>query len=175
MITIKGTTGRRAIFTCKPGYYLEGQAIIDCIHDHWEHQILPQCLRYCPQPPYIKNGGLEIAGWAFDDQGYPNGTVAHYTCGSEYRLEPPHAQQRICLNGVWSGSSAYCVAQGCQLVDAGIPDGFYIQDTVAPGLLRLRYGCHSGYTLLGSAERKCGEEGSWTPLQPPSCIKLDNN
>jgi len=67
------------------------------------------CVLDCPQPQDIENGGLDIDGSPIDGLGYPNGTMALYSCAQDYQLEPSGVSgRRICLNGAWSGQQATC-------------------------------------------------------------------
>ncbi|XP_059481120.1 uncharacterized protein LOC132199993 [Neocloeon triangulifer] len=159
----------RAVFSCLPGYHLSGQQEATCQFGRWNLEDFPSCVSYCRQPQDIENGGLDIGQAPVKGLGYPNGTVATYSCAPGYQLEPSGASgKKVCLNEIWTGQSVTCVKKDGCVLEGTLVDGYTIVENES--LHKVRYGCKSGYHLVGPQERKC-LGGMWIPPYMPQCAK----
>uniref|UniRef100_A0A8D0H534 Complement factor B n=1 Tax=Sphenodon punctatus TaxID=8508 RepID=A0A8D0H534_SPHPU len=88
-----------------------------------------------------------------------------FHCYGGYTLRGSH--NRTCLpNGKWSGETAVCDDGAGHCPNPGAPIGawkegtqYWIEDSV-------RYHCHQGLALVGSAKRTCLESGEWSGSEP---------
>ncbi|KAM3869183.1 complement factor B-like protease [Diretmus argenteus] len=128
----------------------------------------PQICRMveCPDPNVLEYGNV----FPLQEKYYVNNETS-YECYSGYTLRG--SSTRVCQsNGKWSGDTPICSRDvGDHCADPGIPAGtartgqlFGIDDTVT-------YSCIHNLYLVGSAERKCQENGQWTGMEPECYYK----
>uniref|UniRef100_A0A8C6JQK9 Uncharacterized protein n=1 Tax=Melopsittacus undulatus TaxID=13146 RepID=A0A8C6JQK9_MELUD len=131
------TMGTSVTYTCDPGYYLVGNAIVFCkASGNWS-QPGPRCIP-CEPPPDIPNG--KHTGKLLDE--FLFGTAVTYTCNPGY---PLHGEPSIyCTtldgkNGAWSGPPPLC---GGRVECAEL----YRNQTIFPVGKMVEYMCRPGYT-----------------------------
>ncbi|MBN3320802.1 CSMD1 protein, partial [Atractosteus spatula] len=148
------------MYHCKKGFYLLGSSVLSCQSNGFWDRSLPKCLPIsCGNPGTPPNAVL--SGKIFS-----NGAVVHYSC-SRGRALIGNAT-RVCQeDGRWSGSPPYCSGDSAGFCgDPGIPPhGSRLGDEFRTRSL-LRFTCEAGYTLIGSAERTCLPNGSWSGAHP---------
>ena len=122
-------------------------------------QYLP-ALRRCGDPGTVSNGQRTPS--AMPSGGYPVSSAIVYTCNSGYRLR---GQRRlVCLPSLrWSTPVPICSNQ-CE--DPGTPanggrrgSSFTVGSTVV-------FSCQPTYQLIGSLQRRCGNDLQWSGTQP---------
>ncbi|KAK9711611.1 WAP-type (Whey Acidic Protein) 'four-disulfide core' [Popillia japonica] len=101
--------GMKAKFTCKDGFELKGNELVECSFGNWTGE-LPICQEvYCPFPGLIDNGKILLVGnmGLYDYRPYvrkiTNNKQIMYDCDKGYILDegPPGA---TCVGGKWSPS-----------------------------------------------------------------------
>ncbi|KAI4468139.1 complement component-related sushi domain-containing [Holotrichia oblita] len=99
----------KAKFTCKDGFELKGNELVECTFGNWTGE-LPICQEvYCPFPGLIDNGKILLVGnmGLYDYRPYvrkiTNNKQIMYDCDKGYILDegPPGA---TCVGGKWSPS-----------------------------------------------------------------------
>uniref|UniRef100_H0WLJ2 CUB and Sushi multiple domains 1 n=1 Tax=Otolemur garnettii TaxID=30611 RepID=H0WLJ2_OTOGA len=156
--------GAQVLLSCSPGYYLEGQRLIQCqANGTWSvEDERPSCkVISCGSLPFPPNGNkigtLKVYG-----------ATAIFTCNTGYTLVGSHVRE--CLaNGLWSGMETRCLAGHCgspdPIVNGHISgDGFSYRDTVV-------YQCNPGFRLVGTSVRICLQDHKWSG-QTPVCVSI---
>ncbi|KAF1658729.1 Complement receptor type 2, partial [Aptenodytes patagonicus] len=98
------TMGMSVTYTCDPGYYLVGNAIVFCrASGNWS-QPGPRCEEVtCPQPPNIANG--LHSGQSLDK--FPLGVTVYYGCKDGYELIG-NVSINCTEDGLWSKPLPRC-------------------------------------------------------------------
>nr|XP_032650056.1 complement receptor type 2-like [Chelonoidis abingdonii] len=155
------------VFECDPGYTLSGSPKTQCQDDgRWDPPV-PVCERMlqCPSPPAIANGkpsGRDLAVFS-------SGMSVNYICEPGYSLTG-QASIYCMASGTWSPPPPRCEEVLCIAPEiqngrkiAGRGPVYRPRDTV-------RFECDPGYTLNGSHQIQCRDEGTWHP-PVPACIE----
>ncbi|KAM9148098.1 complement receptor type 1 isoform 5-T5 [Pangshura tecta] len=157
------------VFECNPGYTLSGSPEAQCQDDgRWDPPV-PVCERskllQCPSPPAITNGkpsGQDLAV-------FTSGMSVNYSCEPGYSLTG-QASIYCTTSGMWSPPPPRCEEVLCIAPEiqhgrkiAGRGPVYRPRDTV-------RFECDPGYTLNGSRQIQCRDEGTWDP-PVPACIQ----
>uniref|UniRef100_A0A3P8W7T0 CUB and Sushi multiple domains 1 n=1 Tax=Cynoglossus semilaevis TaxID=244447 RepID=A0A3P8W7T0_CYNSE len=154
--------GVSVVIHCKRGFYLLGSALLTCQHDgRWDRPI-PRCQAIsCGDPGIPPNAVVTGASsWTY-------GSVLHYSClpgGLLVGNTTRHCQE----DNTWSGAPPYCtgVSPG-ECGDPGTPPhGTRLGGEEFKTKSLLRFSCEAGYALIGSAERTCLNNGTWSGRQP---------
>uniref|UniRef100_A0A8C8DH07 CUB and Sushi multiple domains 1 n=1 Tax=Oryzias sinensis TaxID=183150 RepID=A0A8C8DH07_9TELE len=147
---------------CKRGFYLLGSAILTCQHDGLWDRPIPRCLAIsCGDPGVPPNAVvLGTRSWTY-------GSVLQYSClpgGLLVGNSTRHCQE----DGTWSGVPPYCTGASVGICgDPGIPPhGSRLGGEEFKTKSLLRFSCEAGYSLIGSAERTCLHNGTWSGTQP---------
>ncbi|XP_039391795.1 complement receptor type 2-like isoform X2 [Mauremys reevesii] len=155
------------VFECNPGYTLSGSPETQCQDDgRWDPPV-PVCERMlqCPSPPAIANGKPSSQDLAV----FITGTSVNYSCEPGYSLTG-QASIYCTASGTWSPPPPRCEEVLC--IAPEIQNGRKVarhghvyrpRDTV-------RFECDPGYTLNGSRQIQCRDEGTWDP-PVPACIR----
>uniref|UniRef100_A0AAX7VKY4 CUB and Sushi multiple domains 1 n=1 Tax=Astatotilapia calliptera TaxID=8154 RepID=A0AAX7VKY4_ASTCA len=149
---------------CKRGFYLLGSALLTCQHNGLWDRPIPRCLGMaisCGDPGVPPN--VVVSGtnsWTY-------GSVLQYSClpgGVLVGNATRHCQE----DGTWSGAPPYCTGVSAGICgDPGIPPhGARIGGEEFKTKSLLRFSCEAGYNLIGSAERTCLHNGTWSGTQP---------
>ncbi|XP_070827197.1 CUB and sushi domain-containing protein 1a isoform X2 [Chaetodon trifascialis] len=147
---------------CKRGFYLLGSALLTCQHDgRWDRPI-PHCLAIsCGDPGVPPNAVVSgTHSWTY-------GSVLQYSClpgGMLVGNATRHCQE----DGTWSGAPPYCTGISPGICgDPGMPPhGARLGGEEFKTKSLLRFSCEAGYNLIGSAERTCLHNGTWSGTQP---------
>ncbi|XP_043389734.1 complement receptor type 1 [Chelonia mydas] len=150
-------------FECDPGYTLNGSRQIQCRDEGTWDPPVPACTQVllCPPPPVIvkgKHNGKPLAV-------FPSGAYVNYSCDPGYALRG-EASIYCTTSGTWSHPSPLCEEVLCIAPEiqngrkvAGRGPVYRPRDTV-------RFECDPGYTLNGSHQIQCRDEGTWDPPVP---------
>uniref|UniRef100_A0AAQ4PH74 CUB and Sushi multiple domains 1 n=1 Tax=Gasterosteus aculeatus aculeatus TaxID=481459 RepID=A0AAQ4PH74_GASAC len=145
---------------CKRGFYLLGSALLSCQHDgRWDRPI-PRCLAIsCGDPGGPPNAVVTGShSWTYS-------SVLQYSClpgGLLVGNTTRHCQE----DGTWSASPPYCTGKRI-CGDPGMPPhGARLGGEEFKTKSLLRFSCEAGYSLIGSAERTCLHNGTWSGTQP---------
>ncbi|XP_064386419.1 uncharacterized protein LOC135334961 isoform X2 [Halichondria panicea] len=163
------TLGGMVTYTCGSGYEVSTgvtTATATCMANRmWE--TVPTCQPVDCGPPSIGNGSLGIS-----TPGTTLGGMVNYTCFSGYEVS----------NGVTT-AMATCMASGtwepvptCVAVDCGPlnppSNGAVDTSSGTTFMMTATYTCNTGYNIVGSDTRTCGEDKTWTP-DAPTCTPVD--
>ncbi|XP_073531495.1 CUB and sushi domain-containing protein 1 isoform X2 [Phyllobates terribilis] len=154
--------GISVTYHCKKGYYLLGSSVLNCKANGLWDRSLPKCIPIsCGHPGIPANTMLGGDKFTY-------GSKIHYSCSGAHILIGNAT--RVCQeNSRWSGTLPHCSGNNAGMCgDPGIPaHGSRLGNEFKTKSL-LRFSCEMGYTLIGSMERTCLSNGSWSGLQP-SC------
>ncbi|XP_054625925.1 CUB and sushi domain-containing protein 1-like isoform X1 [Dunckerocampus dactyliophorus] len=154
--------GVTVVIHCKRGFFLLGSALLTCQHDGRWDRPTPRCLAIsCGDPglpPSVVLSGTRI--WTY-------GSVLQYSClpgGVLVGNATRHCQE----DGTWSGAPPYCTGLSPGMCgDTGVPPhGGRLGGEEFKTKSLLRFSCEAGYNLIGSAERTCLHNGTWSGTQP---------
>ena len=150
-------------FQCDTGYRLEGQAQLTCSASGEWSGFLPFCeIIECETPARVTSNGRMIG----DEFTY--GATISYECDEGYNLVG--TQNRTCqANGEWDTKIPICEIVKCprQTINNGFSSSFQREFGTT-----LTFTCRYGYTLVGSAERRCLSNGTWSGPEPV-CLPVD--
>ncbi|XP_027870781.1 CUB and sushi domain-containing protein 1 isoform X4 [Xiphophorus couchianus] len=154
--------GVTVVIHCKRGYYLLGSAILTCQHNGLWDRPTPRCLAMsCGDPGVPPNAVVSgTHSWTYS-------SVLQYSClpgGVLVGNSTRNCQE----DGTWSGAPPYCTGASPGLCgDPGIPPhGTRLGGEEFKTKSLLRFSCEAGYNLIGSAERTCLHNSSWSGTQP---------
>lgn len=154
--------GGRAVFSCAPGYGLQGQAESVCLVTGDWSLPLPTCQEvHCSDPGAPENGYVQGTG------PYKAGDVVQFNCNPDFMMkgQPIIACQE---SGRWSGQLPKCV-QACSYPGTTIKGRmsavkFYYQIGE-----NITFSCDEGLELRGAAMLKCLRSGKWSSAIP-TCV-----
>ncbi|CAM4680957.1 unnamed protein product [Lepidochelys olivacea] len=151
------------VFECDAGYTLSGSAETECQDDgRWDPRV-PTCERtvQCVSPPAIANGKPSGQALAV----FTSGMSVNYSCEPGYSVTG-QASIYCTASGTWSSPPPRCEEVLCIAPEiqngrkvAGRGPVYRPRDTV-------RFECDPGYTLSGSRQIQCRDEGTWDPPVP---------
>lgn len=156
------SSGSTIRFSCNEGFRLDGQSQITCQADGRWSAPIPECRAlFCPNPEEIDNSLTVIRGNHVGD-------TVHYSCKSGFHLIGESI--RTCLpRGDWSDEDPACDPVVCPV--PRIPEyGSWNVGGFVPGA-SIRFECHQGYTLVGSATITCLMDKQWSD-DPPTCQQV---
>ncbi|XP_038604790.1 complement decay-accelerating factor isoform X3 [Tachyglossus aculeatus] len=155
------------IFSCKPGFTLEGSAKITCDSNSKWTPDPPKCLKkatLCPPPQNIANGAWQRNG----SEELVAGASVFYTCDSGFSLIGN--RDLVCgSDGTWNGPPPECKATLCpppQNISNGAWQRNGSEELVAG--VSVSYTCERGFSLSGNRDLVCGSDGTWSG-PPPEC------
>uniref|UniRef100_A0A3B3DJN6 CUB and Sushi multiple domains 3b n=1 Tax=Oryzias melastigma TaxID=30732 RepID=A0A3B3DJN6_ORYME len=154
------TFGTVVFYDCNPGYYLFGSPVLTCQPTGQWDKPLPECIVVdCGHPGSPPNGALSGDKFTF-------GSTVRYSCLGGRQLKGESS--RTCqLNGMWSFPMPFCsgdIAGSCG--DPGIPAQGSREQTDFKIRSKVYFTCSEGYELIGSSERMCFPNGTWSGTQP---------
>ncbi|XP_072264529.1 CUB and sushi domain-containing protein 1 [Pyxicephalus adspersus] len=147
-------------YHCKKGYYLLGSSVLNCKANGMWDRSLPKCIPIsCGHPGAPANAVLNGDKFIY-------GSKVHYSCTGAHILIGNAT--RVCQeDSRWSGTLPHCSGNNPGTCgDPGVPaHGSRLGNEFKIKSL-LRFSCEMGYTLMGSMERACLLNGSWSGVQP---------
>ncbi|XP_078251223.1 sushi, von Willebrand factor type A, EGF and pentraxin domain-containing protein 1 isoform X2 [Rhinoraja longicauda] len=163
IVDIQGLTYlSHAVYTCKPGFHLRGNATVTCGENGEWLGGRPVCQPVeCPPPREITHGRANFEKLYYRE-------AVTYGCNTGFKLE---GQERLtCLEtGEWNAEAPVCKPFRCeppQLIENGFVEG----SDYSYGAL-IFYSCFPGFHLVGSPMHIC-EESAWSAM-PPYCAPVD--
>ena len=153
--------GSTATYTCDRGYELVGQARRTCQNNgEWSGEA-PHCIVItCDTLSDPANGDI-------DQSGNRPGSTATYTCDRGSVLVG-QARRTCQNNGEWSGKAPTCTRSSCGIPKA--PRNGFVQFQCRTVGCSAKFSCRNGYTLKGSRNILCENNGSWS-RSTPTCEK----
>ncbi|XP_017574246.1 sushi, von Willebrand factor type A, EGF and pentraxin domain-containing protein 1 isoform X1 [Pygocentrus nattereri] len=150
--------GDMVMYTCLPGFELQGDNVQICQRDKTWSGAQPLCVAIsCSSPPFVENAVLVATGESYESN-------VTYFCNSG--LELIGSQSLTCqADGTWSLPAPTCkVPEGCARPDR-ILNGKLQEHSLASGKA-LEFFCDKGYTLQGESLVACMGNGSWSSPFP---------
>lgn len=154
------TVGVEVEYVCRKGFNLEYQKPrITCNGQGKWTGLQPICrIVQCPKPPTLKFGYI-------DGKNYFFGNTIHFTCNVGWKLIGENAI--TCeSNGKWSAPFPTCEGTLCPDPNH-IKNGHISSSDFTNGAIII-YECLKGHILIGTAERRCQNDNTWSG-KPPSC------
>ncbi|KAH1170647.1 hypothetical protein KIL84_006265 [Mauremys mutica] len=154
------TTGTSVNYSCEPGYSLTGQASIYCMASGTWSLPPPRCEEVLCIAPEIQNGRKVVGRGPV----YRPKDMVRFECDPGYTLNGSHHIQ--CQDdGTWDPPVPVCIQATCVSpeVENGRTNG--VQPAYRPRDLVV-FECDPGYTLSGSPETQCQDDGRWDPPVP---------
>ncbi|KAM8884121.1 CUB and sushi domain-containing protein 3-like isoform 1-T1 [Synchiropus picturatus] len=154
------TFGTVVFYDCNPGYYLFGSPVLSCQPTGQWDKPLPECIVIdCGHPGSPPNGALSGDKFTF-------GSTVRYSCLGGRQLKGESS--RTCqLNGMWSAPMPFCSGDTTgSCGDPGIPSHGSREQTDFKIRSKVFFSCDEGYDLIGSSERMCFPNGTWSGTQP---------
>uniref|UniRef100_A0A4W5LZJ2 Sushi domain-containing protein n=1 Tax=Hucho hucho TaxID=62062 RepID=A0A4W5LZJ2_9TELE len=151
-----------ALYSCKPGYSLVGNATVLCGESGLWIGGVPSCQPIeCSVPKEIPNGKVAYTKLQFNH-------VVIFSCHRGYRLHGPETLK--CLaNGEWDQETPVCIQIYCappNPIDNGFVEGLDHKFGVT-----IFYSCFPGFQLVGQNHLTC-EEFGWSS-SVPVCVPSD--
>ncbi|XP_059573553.1 complement receptor type 2 [Alligator mississippiensis] len=148
---------------CDPGYTVKGTPVSQCqVDGMWDPPVaVCEKVRQCPLPPNITHAEHSSR----DVETFTLGMSVNYSCEPGYSLVG-EGLINCTTSGVWSLPLPRCEAVTCpnpEILNGRNLDGWTA--TYSPGD-SARLECSAGYSLNGSREIVCGEDGAWHPPIP---------
>uniref|UniRef100_A0A8C5MNM6 Complement factor B n=1 Tax=Leptobrachium leishanense TaxID=445787 RepID=A0A8C5MNM6_9ANUR len=152
-------------YSCPSGKYPYPGPTRKCLKGNvWEKQNIKAVCKdvRCPVPMGFENGEYDPKNTT-----YIVGDVLQFECWGGFELRG--SKQRTCKeNGKWSGKTTICEDYGGFCLNPGVPPGTSKDSSSYSIGDKVKYTCNSGLSMLGSNERECTEDKSWTGSEP-SC------
>ncbi|CAG5134438.1 unnamed protein product, partial [Candidula unifasciata] len=151
------TVGGIAEYKCNSGFLLIGNASRECLNTGQWSGKEPFCANvFCTPPPAVANAIME-------GDKFGTGDAIFYTCGEGYHLYGDFT--RVCQpDGSWSNEAPECLPVNCPEPD-GIDYGWFLGES-GVYTARITYECEEGYELVGSHERFCQANATWSGSDP---------
>uniref|UniRef100_A0A4W5M0S9 Sushi domain-containing protein n=1 Tax=Hucho hucho TaxID=62062 RepID=A0A4W5M0S9_9TELE len=151
-----------ALYSCKPGYSLVGNATVLCGESGLWIGGVPSCQPIeCSVPKEIPNGKVAYTKLQFNH-------VVIFSCHRGYRLHGPETLK--CLaNGEWDQETPVCIQIYCappNPIDNGFVEGLDHKFGVT-----IFYSCFPGFQLVGQNHLTC-EEFGWSSSVPVCYSRL---
>lgn len=162
-LTFNGTKyNSTAHYTCNKGYSLNTIFPVKrCTAKKRWSGITPTCMKDCSAPAIPRNANISNPS-----DTYNSGYKVTFKCNEGYNEEGIATQ--MCFQGKWTVLPFKCSVGGCG--DPGTPkNGRKVGVTYSVNS-KVYFGCEFGYELMGSEDRKCQPNGSWTGQQPVCTI-----
>uniref|UniRef100_A0A8C3XZF1 Complement factor B n=1 Tax=Catharus ustulatus TaxID=91951 RepID=A0A8C3XZF1_CATUS len=161
--------GAVLLYRCPPGSAPSPTSVRRCGPDGtWDPlpgggQEPPKCQAvFCPAPLEFEHG------WFYPRGGrHPPGSLLRYGCSGGFSLRGP-AERRCGDGGRWEGPDPVCDDGSGDCPAPAVPPGASMEGSRARFSVegRVRFRCRPGLQLVGSAERRCLEGGSWSGTEP---------
>ncbi|XP_035765114.1 C4b-binding protein alpha chain-like [Neolamprologus brichardi] len=157
-----GTTVR---FACNIGYVSAGRSpSVTCTAGSWSPLGL-KCQRYnCGLAGEVENGQIEYRpGTEFGDKAVLICNIGHIPIGGG---------ELTCRSHGWVGRFPVCEVPYCQSPPVVQDGSFSPNKELYEYNEVIQYTCKKDYTLVGSRQLHCSDDGTFKP-EPPKCIKVE--
>ncbi|XP_035375850.1 sushi, von Willebrand factor type A, EGF and pentraxin domain-containing protein 1 isoform X3 [Electrophorus electricus] len=150
--------GDMIMYTCLPGFQLQGDSVHICQGDSTWSGAQPLCVaKSCGPPPFVQNAVSMSSGESYQSN-------VTYVCKSGRKLIGP--QNLTCqVNGTWSLPAPTCEAPESCVKSDKLLNGMVQEHSLANGSA-LEFFCDKGYTLQGESLVLCMGNGSWSSSFP---------
>ncbi|XP_020615812.1 CUB and sushi domain-containing protein 3-like isoform X2 [Orbicella faveolata] len=146
-----------AHYTCNEGYNLNTDPVKRCTAKKRWDGLTPRCLQDCPEPAIPRNANISNPS-----KKYRSGYKVTFKCNKGFNQEGMATQ--MCFLGRWTVLPFKCTEGGCG--DPGTPENGRKLGVTYSGNSVVFFNCDLGYDLVGSPDRKCLLNGTWTGTQP---------
>ncbi|XP_053399660.1 sushi, von Willebrand factor type A, EGF and pentraxin domain-containing protein 1-like isoform X1 [Mercenaria mercenaria] len=156
LFTDTNSTHTISTFVCSLGTSMQGEATSVCLNDATWSSAEPVCVT-CPSLSDPTSGNVTL---------FTDGltTTAEYACASGYEVSGQSIS--TCLaDGSWSYTTPECLCED--------PSSF-ANGTVSSDGRDANFQCNVGYSLLGTSEITCNNNGTGWSEQFPECIKCND-
>ncbi|CAI8052865.1 CUB and sushi domain-containing protein 3 [Geodia barretti] len=155
-----GVYQETATYACETGFNLVGMSERVCQSDGTWSGSAPTCnIVECPTLNDPDNGNLKLSGNNF-------GQTAEYTCNTGFSL----IGESILMcgaDGQWIGNPPVCEVVQCPTLNSPMNGSVLISGTgVGVYQETATYACKTGFNLVGSLERVCQSDGTWSGSAP---------
>ncbi|RWS04130.1 P-selectin-like protein [Dinothrombium tinctorium] len=163
--------GSRCLFSCTPGFQIQGEPILTCLANGQWSSISPTCIplprvtcsELRPPPNGITSGMCESNSSV--------GSQCSFSCNPGFRLLG--SAVLTCLSsGAWNGITPQCIPITCPQLrppSNGFASGM-CENGSLPGS-RCTFSCNPGFNLRGSGVLICLLSGQWNN-NPPTCAAV---
>ncbi|XP_059573554.1 complement receptor type 2 [Alligator mississippiensis] len=154
-------SGMSVNYSCDPGYSLVGEASIHCTESGNWSLPFPLCAAIVCRKPEVQNGRILELKPVYN----PRDTVT-VECDPGYTVSSTRGS-RCQDDGTWDPQVLTC-EKAITCTNPEIHDGRKLDERgpmYKPGD-RVQFECSAGYSLNGSREIQCGEDGAWDPAIP---------
>ncbi|XP_032828413.2 sushi, von Willebrand factor type A, EGF and pentraxin domain-containing protein 1-like isoform X3 [Petromyzon marinus] len=151
-------------YRCSHGHTVspDSSYTISCVGSQdsasWTTHRLTCTPKQCRHPGTIENGYFTGSNFTF-------GSKVKYSCNEGYIISERHTTRECMADGTWSFTLPVCQPVLCEL-----PTKRPSLVVEAPTKLEfdsvIIYSCNKGQVLLGSTERVCQADGTWSGVEP---------
>ncbi|KAK3789132.1 hypothetical protein RRG08_012754 [Elysia crispata] len=162
-------TGSTVTYTCENGFYRSGtggdRAICNGQNGSWAGPKMTCQARDCGDPGSIQNGRRQ-EGYRFTYS-----TTVRYRCDEGYMMKPGQKDYRVCqANGEWQNDLPTCYPVNCTFLSP--PTHGTMIGSKNHFRAKVRFVCNKSFMVIGSKERTCMADGSWSG-QDANCAQID--
>ncbi|CAG2104634.1 unnamed protein product, partial [Medioppia subpectinata] len=164
---LNGTTYYNSVvkYECDNNYTIDGHELRNCTElANWSG-VEPNCkLIDCGKP--VVPPGVRLLSDSFTVH-----SEIKYECESGHKLVDGVQRHRCQSDGKWSATIPVCTAVECGRVQTILKgEVIYVNSTTYLNS-QLVYACSSGYKLVGTKTRVCGEDSRWS-ASTPKCEEI---
>ncbi|MGH0158069.1 UNVERIFIED_CONTAM: hypothetical protein FKN15_073952, partial [Acipenser sinensis] len=151
------TLGGEAVYSCNPGFELQGHSKSTCKANKQWSPAAPLCVQIsCGTPPSVENAVALATGDTYRNN-------ISFVCSSGFHLAGP--QNITCqANGSWSTPTPVCEGVTCESPGL-LVNGLAEYNSLTAGS-RVEFQCDEGYELLGQLIAVCTGNGTWSSPTP---------
>ncbi|KAF5269827.1 hypothetical protein FQR65_LT05873 [Abscondita terminalis] len=166
MTVISRDVGGRAVFTCPPGYSIQGSQETTCLSNGEWASPFPTCAEVqCENPKTLDNGYFHGNG------PFKVGDVIQYNCNMDFVMEGQSVS--ACQdNGRWSGTLPKCVS-ACSYPGTTISGKMSSVKFYYKMGENITFSCENNLVLKGASVLKCLKNGKWSNTIP-TCESPEN-
>ncbi len=146
-------------YVCDSGYEIDGTKNRTCqSNGQWDNSI-PVCEKvHCPIPGNPEHGKFEGIDFRYQQR------VTYY-CNEGFVLEG-HAVRTCTAAKVWDFEAPTCVRVKCPF-PTNVTNGQVVASDAIPRYEdKASYSCNEGFRLIGTSERHCTSNGTWSDSTP---------
>lgn len=144
-------------FTCIPGFFHMGHHLARCNGKNasWTGLDMTCQPMRCNPPGEIRGGRVEGSEFTYRSRIHFRCNIGHKLIGYEYLM----CQE----NGEWNGAISSCEPITCPPLSKPENGARFGKNLFGSSI---KYYCYDGYKLVGSEERMCSENQTWTGTEP---------
>ncbi|XP_031335519.1 sushi, von Willebrand factor type A, EGF and pentraxin domain-containing protein 1-like isoform X3 [Photinus pyralis] len=167
MKVIARDIGGRAVFSCAPGYSLQGPQETTCLSNGDWATPFPSCVEVqCENPKSPENGFYHGTG------AFKVGDVVQYNCNTDYVMEGQSVS--ACQDsGRWSGTLPKCIP-ACSYPGTTISGKMSSVKFYYKMGENITFSCENNLVLKGASMLKCLKNGKWSNTIP-TCEAPNSN